>query len=107
MKLLQNVRSSASAGSTFGGTTRGVGVLSTGAEGPLPSFANRIKKIVVAQNSSAASSVWVALRYGQSSDNFSNLELAPSGSSFRVDSFDVDLSLNGWDWISGSSEIAV
>src|SRR3990167_5146976 len=107
MKLIQNVRSSAAAASTFGGTTLGVGAHAGGTAGVGPGPAHRIKKLVVAQNSSAASTVWAAIRYGQSSGNFSTLSLVPCGSSFQVDSFDVDLAANSWDWISGSSEIAI
>ena len=106
MKLLQTIRSSGAIGSTFGGTAMGQGSVG-GANATLPGAAQRIVKLVVAQNSSAASTIWASIRYGQSSASFSSLDLVPCGSSFRVDSFDVNFLVNAWDFISGSSEIAV
>ena len=105
MILLGNFKSSAAAGSTFGGTTF-AGSLAGEAVGSLPNAGRKIDFLTAGQNSSAASTVWLTFRYGQSSGSATSVALMPCGSSFLVGFWDIDVLANWFEFISGSSEIA-
>lgn len=106
MKILQTTRSSAAIGSTFGGTSR-AGEYAAGVASYPAGKSIRILRIAAQQASSAASTQWLELHYGDSSNTVTSMALMPCGSSVWGSEWNVDIKCNWFDFISGSSEIAV
>src|SRR3990167_4036051 len=93
MILLGNFKSSAAAGSTFGGKSY-AGSLAGETVAALPNAGRKIDFVTAGQNSSAASTVWLTFRYGQSSGSATSVALMPCGSSFLVGFWDIDVLAN-------------